>query len=412
MYNKFIMIGLSFCQFGVKQHRKLYGILLSLSIFICSGLVQAQMIPGDVRGNSTLILFNDELREYGLKNQFDLFYNTANDKARVTAFSSDPTDPVKARLEISGQAANGITAFLANLDRSSKTAVTAAIGYCYKTNREENPNPFVSNQSFMVEFGYNRGAYTLLEKTAGVSSNGTGTPTQMAPSGNENSTPMQAQNVMGTNEETITQIQTGPSMTLYYNVLIKESLLTGFSVGYARQNNYTTLKEGQVADISHLGGTGREKQLIQNRMVTRLGDYKEFDALSARADLLYIPAFGKSESGETVDDPKLALNLFFRYTYRDGGGNLYEPGFGVFKLTKGTPAANAHNSKKCCDKVNANEGAAANTSAIECQHNNSAPIVPEEKKVIAPWKIVYGVVGQWNAEVEEFQFGVVGGLNF
>ena len=391
------------------------GILLSLSVFVCNGLVQAQMIPGDARGNSTLILFNDELREYGMKNNFDLFYNTVNDKGRVTAFSSDPASPVKARLEISGQAANGITTFLAGLDRSSEVAVTASIGYCHKTNRKENPNPFVSNQSFMVEFGYSRGAYTLLEKASAISGNGTGTPTQMAPSGNGTSTPMQAQNVMGITEETTTQMQIGPSMTLYYNALIKKNLLTGFSVGYARQNNYATLKEGQIADSRPLLGnepiaTGPEKRFIQNQQATRVGNYKEFDALSARADMLYIPNFGEDASGKARTEPKLALNLFFRYTYQDGEGNLFEPGFGVFKLTEGEPAANVSNKKNDNTKK---KTCATNASATECQHiNKVSSNQRSQKKGVARWKVVYGVIGQWNAEVEEFQFGFVGGFNF
>ena len=96
---------------------------------------------------------------------------------------------------------------------------------------------------------------------------------------------------------------------------------------------------------------------------------------------------------------------------------MFEPGIGIFKLAERSPnrqmAAESTNSETAEGEANTNAGNSETPEASNQDDGRVRAAIPYSVETqIAPWKIVYGVIGQWDAELETFRYGVVGGINF
>ena len=381
------------CGCGFTAGSCLFVIVVFLLVY--GGAAQAQTILGDAKGRSTLMLFNEELPSFGTQKNLNISYNSAENGLKSAYILEPPDSPFKVKLELGGKAVNGLRSLLDDDARSTELFVNSAIGYMCKTDREENPDPIVTNQLFMVEFGYCRETYTLLDQVPELPDT----------------------------EKTDQKEQMVPSIDFYYNVLLENRLLAGLSVGYTRQNNYVGLSRRSVVTSKPLTeadstASAVETQVIVHQLTAREGDYKEFEVFRAKAEVFHILRLSEDTS-ETAEQNgyKFALNLFLNYTYRAGGDDLFEPGIGIFKLAERSPnrqmAAESTNSETAEGEANTNAGNSETPEASNQDDGRVRAAIPYSVETqIAPWKIVYGVIGQWDAELETFRYGVVGGINF
>ena len=301
-------------------------------------------------------------------------------------WQKSPDSPTKWGFELSGRAANGIPNLFNNGGISSEAIGNLFVGYRFGKDKENPEANDSSSQQVMFEIGLCRGTYNLLTLT----DEGTpDMPTPNMPAAADEGTP----DMPTPTNETSTETQTFPSIFLHYNKLIDKKLLGGFSVGYVRQSNYDTLDTRQLVTSRQMQQTeatptDTEENVVISQLAVREGNYEEFGTFKINADLLYVPDF---------QTQKIGLTVFLRCTFRRNvsGVNVsgvFEPGFGVFKLKEGQPQSETSEPTE-----QANE-----------QENRISPLAAAD----APWKIVYGVIGQWDADKEEVRFGVAAGYNF
>lgn len=365
---------------------------LSLTIAVCFlaciGPAQAKKMLADTQGNSAL-LTQDVGNFKKAEEPFTVLFNTANSSLNGTYLWAE--HPVKFGIDLGGKATNGALSLLGSEENAGEFTGNVFLSFPLGGCEEETDKAHPAKQRMMVELGVCRGTYPLVESA-----------------------------------KTSTKTLTFPSMFLYYNRCIRENLLAGVSVGYVRQNNYATLDTRQIVESKSAAQTKSENSsdtetnVILNQLTAREGNYEEFDALQVNADVLFTP---------NIKPHKVGLSLFFRYTYRHNVGSLFEPGFGIFNLKESAPADKTEEAGESGKKANAvlkkqqetkssnMEDDAGNPTATgktesETAAGDSPKDISSLKTGYSPWKIVYGFVGQWNDDLDEFRTGFVAGYNF
>lgn len=367
--------------------------LLAMCFLVGIGPAQAKKMLADTQGNSAL-LTQDVGNFKKAEEPFTVLFNTANSSLNGTYLWAE--HPVKFGIDLGGKATNGALSLLGSEENAGEFTGNVFVSFPLDGWEEETDKAHPAKQRMMVELGVCRGTYPLVESA-----------------------------------KTRTKTLTFPSMFLYYNRSIRENLLAGVSVGYVSQNNYATLDTRQIVESKSAAQTKSENSsdtetnVILNQLTAREGDYEEFDALQVNADVLFTP---------NIKPHKVGLSLFFRYTYRHNGGSLFEPGFGIFNLKESAPAekkpadkteeaaeagkkANAALKKQQKTKSSNMEDDAGNPTATgKTESKAAAADLPKNISLLetgySPWKIVYGFVGQWNDDLDEFRVGFVAGYNF
>lgn len=344
--------------------------LLAMCFLVGIGPAQAQKILSDTKGRSALL--NESVGHFKKREEPLMFLlNTANSSLNGNYLWEDPEkSPAKFGIDFGAKAANGALSVLESLENAREFTGNVFMSFPLggdKEEIEENPTP---KQQMMVEFSICRGTYNFIKSDM---STATGQKTS---------------EMSRLTDKTRTETRTLPSMFVYYNRGILENLLAGVSVGYVRQNNYASLDTRQIVESNSASQTKSENSsdtetnVILNQLTAREGDYEEFDALQVNADVLFTP---------NIKPHKIGLSLFLRYTYRHDVGSLFEPGFGIFNLKESTPQAR--------------------NAAKQCEQTEEAT-TDQSKTGYSPWKIVYGFVGQWDADLDDFRVGLVAGYNF
>lgn len=379
--------------------------LLAMCFSVGIGQAQAQKILSDTKGRSALL--NESVGSFKKREEPLMFLlNTANSSVNGNYLWEDPEKShAKFGIDFGAKAANGALSILESLENAREFTGNVFMSFPLGEDKEEmdeNPTP---KQQMMVEFSICRGTYNFIKSDM---STATGQKTS---------------EMSRLTDKTRTETRTLPSMFVYYNRGILENLLAGVSVGYVRQNNYASLDTRQIVESKSAAQTKSENSsdtetnVILNQLTAREGNYKEFDALQVNADVLFTP---------NIKPHKVGLSLFFRYTYRHDGGSLFEPGFGIFNLKESTPAdeteeagkkANAALKKQQKTKSSNMEDDAGNPTATgktesKAAAGDSPKDISSLKTGYSPWKIVYGFVGQWNDDLDEFRVGLVAGYNF
>lgn len=379
---------------------KYLSILLIWGVLICVNPVHASngsKKTADIRGNSALL--NEDVGDFKkIEKTFTLLLNTANSSLNGTYLWESPEKlPAKFGIDLGGKAANGVSSLFEAFESGEnasefmgKVFMTFPLG---KVNDETNCS---STQRMMIELGMYRGSYNFVEKVMSTDSDEAGTG--------------MAEAMPAITDEISVETHTLPSMFVYYNRNIRSNLLAGISVGWLRMNNYASLESLQVVKsepaASADSSPATETNIVQSRQTARIGDYEDFNALQVSTDVLFVP---------NINLQPVAFNLFFRYTFRDGRKDLFEPGFGIFKMKEG-PSPN-----KTKEDLSANPDAKKEIKTTEAPKDTEAfggpsgttpRNTPGLERRDLPWKIVYGIVGQWDDDIEEFRFGVVAGYNF
>lgn len=340
---------------------------IAVCFLACIGSAQAKKMLADTQGKSAL-LTQDVGNFKKAEEPFTFLFNTANSSLNGTYLWAE--DSVKFGIDVGGKATNGALSLSGNEENAGEFTGNVFVSFPLGGGEEETDEAHPAKQQMMLELGVCRGTYPLVASA-----------------------------------KTSTKTPTFPSMFLYYNRSLRKNLLAGVSVGYVRQNNYAALDTRQIVESKSAAQPKSENSLdmetnvILNQFTAREGDYEEFDALQVNADVLFTPG---------IKPHKVGLNLFFRYTYRYNIGSLFEPGFGIFNLKESAPAE-----KKPVDETEK----ADETEKIAKANNETTPAnLRKDTSLLetgySPWKIVYGFVGQWNDDLDEFRVGLVAGYNF
>ena len=366
---------------------------IAVCFLACIGPAQAKKMLADTRGDSAL-LTQDVGNFKKAEEPLTALFNTANSSLNGTYLWAE--HPVKFGIDVGGKATNGALSLSGSEENAGEFTGNVFVSFPLGGGEEETDEAHPAKQRMMVELGVCRGTYPLVESA-----------------------------------KTSTKTSTFPSMFLYYNRCIRKNLLAGASVGYVRQNNYAALDTRQIVESKSAAQTESENSsdmetnVILNQFTAREGDYEEFDALQVNADVLFTP---------DIKPHKIGLNLFLRYTYRHNRGSLFEPGFGIFNLKESAPAEKkpvdkteeaAEAGQKACaapkkqqktKSGDMEEDTGDRTATGQAGNKIAPPDSPKNLSLLetgySPWKIVYGFVGQWNADLDEFRFGVVAGYNF
>lgn len=334
---------------------------IAVCFLACIGPAQAKKMLTDTQGKSALLTQDvGDLKK--AEEPLTVLFNTANSSLNGTYLWAE--HPVKFGIDLGGKAANGILSLFGSEENAREFTGNVFMSFPLGGREDETGTAHPAKQRMMIELGVCRGTYSLVESA-----------------------------------KTSTNTSTFPSMFLYYNRSIRKNLLAGVSAGYVRQNNYASLDTRQIVESKSAAQTksenspNMETNVILNQLTAREGDYEEFDALQVNADVLFTPG---------IKPHKVGLSLFFRYTYRHNIGSLFEPGFGIFNL------------KESAQEKNLEENRDANEQTATCETVNvSTPKnISLSKGGDSPWKIVYGIVGQWNDDLDEFRLGAVAGYNF
>ena len=356
-------------------------ICLICTLLICLRTVEAQANNADADQQPNQLLGSvSDLKK--MEDPFTFFLNTSTSSLNGTYLWENPEkSPVKFGIDLGGTAVNGIQNIWGGEDNTSE--YTANIFMAFPINRNANEAAPVPNPQMVVELGMRRGNYTFLEDTMSD---------EMS-------------------DKTRTQTQTSPSMFLYYSRNLRNDVLAGVSIGYRKLNNYATLPIREIVESRANASTDSEStpegaisSVILKELTAREGDYEEFDALQTSFDLLFIPE---------LEQYKIAFNLFLHYTFPGNNDHLFEPGFGIFSLIEITPP-DTHNENNTPTGENQN----ASGEAAPNSRNDNAVSVPFPTNISmlqranAPWKITYGVIGQWKEDIDEFRLGIVAGYNF
>lgn len=380
--------------------------------FCCIEEAQAQKILSDTKGRSALL--NESVGSFKKREEPLMFLlNTANSSLNGNYLWEDPEkSSAKFGIDFGAKAANGALSVLESLENAREFTGNVFMSFPLGRDKEEmdeNPTP---KQQMMVELSICRGTYNFIKSDM---STATGQKTS---------------EMSRLTDKTRTETRTLPSMFVYYNRGILENLLAGVSVGYVRQNNYASLDTRQIVESQPLAQTedqnssDMETNVILNQLTSREGDYEEFDALQVNADMLFT---------SDIKRHKIGLSLFFRYTYRHNVGSLFEPGFGIFSLKESIPPEKGDEDKTGQEATEEKTEAKTQTDkkTVKSDTDLVTGIPPAKKKSeptstngtippnmsllekgYSPWKIVYGLVGQWNADLDEFRIGFVAGYNF
>ena len=334
---------------------------IAVCFLACIGSAQAKKMLADTRGDSAL-LTQDVGNFKKAEEPLTALFNTANSSLNGTYLWAE--HPVKFGIDVGGKATNGALSLSGSEENAGEFTGNVFVSFPLGGCEEETDEAHPATQRMMVELGVCRGTYPLVASA-----------------------------------KTSTKTSTFPSMFLYYNRCIRKNLLAGVSVGYVRQNNYAALDTRQIVESESAAQTESENSsdmetnVILNQFTAREGDYEEFDALQVNADVLFTPG---------IKPHKVGLSLFLRYTYRHNIGSLFEPGFGIFNLKESAPAE-----KKPADETE---------EVVKANNETALADLPKNMSLLetgySPWKIVYGFVGQWNADLDKFRFGVVAGYNF
>lgn len=367
---------------------KYFSILLIWGVLTCVNPVHARKVLADVRGNSALL--NEDVGDLKkMEKTFTFLLNTANSSLNGTYLWEAPEKfPAKFGIDLGGKAANGALNLFENFESEENASeFTGKVFMTFPLGKVNKKAECSSTQRMMIELGMCRGTYNFVEKVMS-------TDTGEAETDEERATPA----IM---DKISVETHTLPSMFVYYNRNIQSNILAGISVGWLRMNNYASLESRQVVESEPAAPTESSPDTLTNivhsRQTARTGDYEDFNALQVNTDVLFVPK---------IKLKPVAFNLFFRYTFREGRGDLFEPGFGIFKIKEGTSAAtDAENNTETTETPEDTETFAVPSGAT--QKNMSGL----ERRDL-PWKIVYGVVGQWDDDIDEFRFGVVAGYNF
>lgn len=369
---------------GGEQMMRCLSIFLICTLLTCLRTVEAEENNTDADQQSNQLLGNvSDLKK--MEDPFTFFLNTATSSLNGTYLWENPKkSPVKFGIDLGGTAVNGIQNIWGGEDNTSE--YTANIFMAFPIGCNANEAAPVPNPQMVVELGISRSNYTFLEDTM---------PDEMS-------------------DKTRTQTQTSPSMFLYYSRNLKDDLLAGVSIGYAKLNNYATLPTRQIvknrantsADSEDTTDEGIMSTVILDELTltAREGDYEEFNALQTSADLLFVPELSQY---------KIAFNLFFHYTFQHNNGHLFEPGFGIFSLReRKTPDTQNEDGGSPTGNQNVSDEAALNSkngTAVSAPFPTNISMLD---RVNLPWQIAYGVVGQWKDDLDEFRFGIVAGYNF
>lgn len=360
---------------------KYFSILLISGILTCINPIHAQNTLTNAMRNA--VLPNEDVGSFkNMDKAFTLSLNTDDSSVDGTYIWKSPGKfPTKFGIDLDGKAVDGVlNLFKAFENEGNAREFKGTVFMTFpirKANQEMNIPP---KQRMQIELGIRHGRYDFLAKGMPIDTADTdGTDTIMA------------EMMPALTNEINTEVHALPSMFVYYNRNIQTNLLAGISVGWLRMNNYANLESRQVVESEPTAAAGTA--LVSSRQTARIGDYEDFDAMQVTTDVLFMPK---------VNQRPLAFNLFFRYTHRVGREDLFEPGFGIFSMKEGTPATAA---TPLTDRTeNETEPSMDPKALAEFQR------ILERRNL--PWQIVYGIVGQWDADSEKFRFGVVAGYNF
>ena len=387
--------------------------LLAMCFLVGTGRAQAQKILSDTKGRSALL--NESVGNFKKREEPLMFLlNTANSSLNGNYLWENPEkSPAKFGIDFGAKAANGALSLFESLENAREFTGNVFMSFPLGGDKEEMDENLLPKQQMMIEFSICRGTYNFIKSDMSTA------------------TRQKTSDMSGLTDKTRTETRTLPSMFVYYNRGILNNLLAGVSVGYLRQNNYASLDTRQIVESQPLAQTedrnssDMETNVILNQLTSREGNYEEFDALQVNADVLFTP---------DIKPHKIGLSLFLRYTYRHDIGSLFEPGFGIFNLKESIPPE-----KRAEDKTGPEEAAEEETEAEtqtdkktvksdtdlvtgsppakkKSEPTSTNGTIPPNMSLLekgySPWKIVYGFVGQWDADLDEFRVGFVAEYNF
>ena len=294
---------------------KLYGVLLSLFLFVCVSLVQAQTFlesPGatsalvfQFRPESRLVDKSAKQRPTPPRKAGDFVVNHADGSVKVSYIWEDKWQEdeywnMRFGFDVRGKVTNGYLRLFDSEEIAPELGGNFFVGLHTHNIDSSSSSPIV-NHAVLLGIGYRHSEYKLLALDSG-------------------STP----------DDKVLQ---SPLVGAYYNLHLRHKLtdpdasaldiLFGFSMGYAwEDNNYRDLDTYEVTETKKAEvSNGQDMQVVQRKVNALVGKNQEFDALKFSMDLL----LGPSMFGE-----KFGMKFFVNYTRRYDGTQIVEPGGGIF----------------------------------------------------------------------------------
>lgn len=295
---------------------KLYGVLLSLFLFVCVSLVQAQTFLDSPGATSALIFqFRPEggpveksanKRPKPPRKAGDFAVNHADGSVKISyiwedKWKEDEDWNMRFGFDVRGKVTNGYLRLFESEKIAPELGGNFFVGL-HTDNPERKPtSKTIVNQAFLLGIGYRHSEYKLLGLDSG-------------------SIPDD-------------KLLNSPLVGAYYNLHLKNQLtdpnaclldiLFGVSIGYTwEDNNYRDLDTYEATETKNAEvSNGQGISVVQRKVTALVGENQEFDALKFSMDLL----LGPSMFGE-----KFGMKFFVNYTRRDDGTQIVKPGGGIF----------------------------------------------------------------------------------
>ena len=302
---------------------KLYGVLFSLFLFLCVGLVQAQTFLDGPGATSALIFQfkpedqaspavkqNGDVKDKPPHKAGELAVNHADGSVKVSyvwedKWQEDEDWNMRFGFDVRGKVTNGYLRLFDSEKIAPELGGNFFVGlntdnFEEKSTDRSSSSPIVDH-AVLLGIGYRHSEYKLLALDPGS------TPSHKA--------------------------LNSPLVGAYYNLHLRNQstdsddfaldILFGFSIGYAwEDNNYRDLDTYEVTETKNVEvSNGQDMPVVQRKVTALMGKNQEFDALKFSLDLL----LGPSMFGE-----KFGMKFFVNYTRRDDGTQFVEPGGGIF----------------------------------------------------------------------------------
>ncbi len=206
----------------------------------------------------------------------------------------DTKYPFRFGIEVSGKATNGFATLFKKEEVVPEAKMKISFGYHELLKKKSG---VISDDWLTFQVGYQRGNYKLFDPA------------------------------MDYEHQIRKEKFDGFSAMIYYNMILKGSVLIGISLGIERQNNYQYLEKVEINDITTVSENDKTIRRISSTQELRQGEYKKNDHFLANFDILWEPDFFSG---------RLGIDLFGRY---DSTKNqkAFKPGVGIFILKKEAP---------------------------------------------------------------------------
>jgi hypothetical protein len=270
--------------------KKIIFILFTLIIF--QPYINAQTGFEDAESKSSIILDRNGVSKFNITDaSIKIGYLFHNSESRY-----------RFGIDVSGKAENGIAALFENDNIAPNANLNLTLGY--QTILSQSLNDSIINTSNLIvddwltiQIGYNKAQYKLFDPLKAKEDQ------------------IQKRNFDGFN------------ITGYYNILFKYNYFLGISIGFAKLNNYQSLKEVELIDKTIIIDELGFQRYINKTQKLRRGDFNTVNHILFNFDAVWIPKFFSNRIG---------IDVFGRYDKIEGTDS-FTPGLGIFITQDGAP---------------------------------------------------------------------------